>query len=166
MELLYYSRVSLVAQRVKNPPVIWKTWVPSLGWKDPLEAGMAAHSSILAWSIPMDRGAWRAAVRGVAESRTWLSPAHYIPPRPYLPFERALALGGRNVGRVPLHPTRHIFQTSNSAFTSFISVLNKTITYADKPWGFCTSSNQDSQTVLGSFNSICFTHNGRWGQIQ
>ena len=44
--------------------------VQSLGGKDPLEDGMAAHSSILAWRIPMDRGAWWAAVYGVAQSRT------------------------------------------------------------------------------------------------
>ena len=47
--------------------------VQSLGWKDPLEEGMATHSSILAWRIPMDRGAWRATVHGVAKSRTRLS---------------------------------------------------------------------------------------------
>ena len=47
---------SLVAQMVKNLPVIWKTWVRSLGWEDPLEKGMATHSRILAWRIPMDRG--------------------------------------------------------------------------------------------------------------
>ena len=45
---------------VKNPPAVQKTWVPSLGWKDPLEKGMATHSSILAWRMPMDRGSWRA----------------------------------------------------------------------------------------------------------
>jgi len=43
---------------VKNPPAMWKTWVLSLGWEDPLEEGMATHSSILVWRIPMDRGAW------------------------------------------------------------------------------------------------------------
>ena len=53
---------------VKNPPAIQKTWVPFLGWKDPLEKGMATHSSILAWRIPMDRGAWWATVHGVTES--------------------------------------------------------------------------------------------------
>ena len=36
-----------------------KTWVQSLGWEDPLKEDMAMHSSILAWRIPMDRGAWR-----------------------------------------------------------------------------------------------------------
>ena len=41
-----------VAQMVKNPPTIWETWVLSLGWEDPLEEGMATHSSILAWRIP------------------------------------------------------------------------------------------------------------------
>ena len=39
-----------------------ETWVQSLGREDPLEEGMASHSSILAWRIPMARGAWRAAV--------------------------------------------------------------------------------------------------------
>ena len=43
---------SLVAQMVKNLPVIRETWVQSLGWKDPLEEGMATHSSILAWTVP------------------------------------------------------------------------------------------------------------------
>ena len=44
--------------------------VPSLGGEGTLEEGMAAHSSILAWRIPMDRGAWRATVHGVANSQT------------------------------------------------------------------------------------------------
>jgi len=42
----------LAAQKVKNLPVILDTRVPSLGWEDPLEKGMATHSSILAWRIP------------------------------------------------------------------------------------------------------------------
>ena len=41
-----------------------------LGWEDPLEEGIATHSSILAWRIPMDRGAWQATVQGIAESDT------------------------------------------------------------------------------------------------
>ena len=45
-------------------------WVQSLGREDPLEKGMATHLSILAWRIPMDRGAWGATVRGVAKSLT------------------------------------------------------------------------------------------------
>ena len=43
---------SLVAQTVKNMPAVQETWVWSLGWEDPLEKGMATHSSILAWRIP------------------------------------------------------------------------------------------------------------------
>ena len=53
---------------VKNLPEMQETQVQSLGWEDPLEKGKATHSSILAWRIPMDRGAWRATVHGVAES--------------------------------------------------------------------------------------------------
>ena len=41
-----------MAQLVKNLPVMWKTWVWSLGWEDLLQKGMATHSSILAWRIP------------------------------------------------------------------------------------------------------------------
>ena len=45
-------RDSLVAQAVKNLPAMQETWIQSLGWEDPLEKGMATHSSILAWRIP------------------------------------------------------------------------------------------------------------------
>ena len=44
----------------------------SLGREEPLEEGMATPSSILAWRIRMNRGAWRAAVQGVTKSRTQL----------------------------------------------------------------------------------------------
>ena len=50
---------SLVAQMVKNLPAMRDTWIQILGWENPLEEGMATHSSILAWRIPMDRGAWQ-----------------------------------------------------------------------------------------------------------
>ena len=49
---------------------MWETWVQSWRWEDPLEEGMATYSSILAWRIPMDRGAWQATVHGVAELDT------------------------------------------------------------------------------------------------
>ena len=55
---------------VKHLPTMWETWVQSLGWEDPLEEGMATHSSILAWRIPTDRGAWQATVREIPESDT------------------------------------------------------------------------------------------------
>ena len=46
------ERASLVAQMVRNLPALQETWIQSLGWADPLEKGMATHSSILAWRIP------------------------------------------------------------------------------------------------------------------
>ena len=42
----------------RNPPAMQETGVQSLGWEDPLEKEMATHSSVLAWRIPIDRGAW------------------------------------------------------------------------------------------------------------
>ena len=56
----------LVAQMVKNLPERQETWVRSLSWEDPLEKGMAAHSSILAQSS-LERGAWWATGHGVTK---------------------------------------------------------------------------------------------------
>ena len=54
----------------KNPPAMWETWIPSLGWEDPLEKGMATHSIILAWRIPWTEEPGRATVQDVAELDT------------------------------------------------------------------------------------------------
>ena len=51
---------------VEKLPAMQETQVRSLGWEVPLEEGMATHSSILAWRIPMDREAWWATVHGIA----------------------------------------------------------------------------------------------------
>ena len=67
------SWASLVAQRVKNPPTMQEAWVPSQGWEDPLEEGMAIHSSILAWRIPVDRATWQGTVHRVAKHPTQMS---------------------------------------------------------------------------------------------
>ena len=72
---------SLVAQMVKNLPAMWETWVQSMGWEDPLEEGVATHSSILGegngnplqyscLENTMDGGAWWAIVHGVSKSWT------------------------------------------------------------------------------------------------
>ena len=53
---------------VKNLPAMWETRIRSLGQEDPLEKGMATHSSVLAWRTPMHSGAWQAAVFGAAKS--------------------------------------------------------------------------------------------------
>ena len=58
---------------VKNPCAVQERQVQSLGWKDAVEKEVATHSRILAWRIPMDRGAWWATVHGVAERKTRLS---------------------------------------------------------------------------------------------
>ena len=66
--VLYYTCwASLVAQVVKNLPAMWETWVQSLGWEDPLEEGMATHSSVLAGE------SLRATAHSITNSRTRLS---------------------------------------------------------------------------------------------
>ena len=57
----------------KELSAVQETRVQSLGREDPLKEGMATHSSILPWRIPMNRGAWRATVHGVTKSQTRLS---------------------------------------------------------------------------------------------
>jgi len=65
-----------VAQMVKNLPTMQKTWVPSLGREDPLEKGMAIHSSILAWRIPRTKEPGRLQ-SVVSQSQTGLSDHHH-----------------------------------------------------------------------------------------
>ena len=55
---------------VKKPPAMQETWVRFLGWEDPLEEGMATHSSILAWEIPWTEDPGRAQSMGVTNSQT------------------------------------------------------------------------------------------------
>ena len=54
----------------KNLPAVREAWVQSLGWEDPLKEGIGMHSRILAWRIPMDRGAWWATIHGGRRSLT------------------------------------------------------------------------------------------------
>ena len=68
---------SLVAHTVKNLPTMRKTWVWPLGWEEPLEEGMATHSSIPAWRIPWTEEPGRLQSMGVTRSWTWLS-AHWL----------------------------------------------------------------------------------------
>ena len=66
----YNLGASLMAQRLKRLPAMRKMWVRFLGWEDPLDEGMAIHSNILAWRIPMHSDAWKAAVHGVTKNGT------------------------------------------------------------------------------------------------
>ena len=68
-----YPWASLVVQMVKNLPAMLETLVQFLGGEDLLEKGMAAHTSILAWRIPVDRAAWWATVHGVTKIQTQLN---------------------------------------------------------------------------------------------
>ena len=58
---------------VKNQPAMRETWVQFLGREDPLEEGLATHSSIHAWRIPWTKDSWWVAVRGIAKNQTQLS---------------------------------------------------------------------------------------------
>ena len=71
--LLQYPLASLVAQTVKTWPAMWEIWVQSLDWEDPLEEDMVIHSNILAWRIPIDRGACWPTVNEVSKSQTQVS---------------------------------------------------------------------------------------------
>ena len=71
-------RASLVTYLGKNLPAVQETRVLSLGQEHPLEKGMAVHSSVLAWRIPVDGGAWRPTVHGITMSQTLLSDRHFL----------------------------------------------------------------------------------------
>ena len=65
-----------MTQTVKNLHAMQETWVQSLGWEDPLEEGMATHSSTLAWEIPWIEEPGR--LLGVAKNRTQLTDSHFL----------------------------------------------------------------------------------------
>ena len=90
---LQYSWASLVAQMVKNLPAVQRPRFNPWVWEDPLEEGMETHSSILAWRIPMDRGAWRAIVHEVTKSQTRLS-SHRVDSNgdSYIPYTEIILL--------------------------------------------------------------------------
>ena len=69
-EMYMLSAASLVAEMVNDLPALQETWVPSLGWEDSLEKGMATHSRILAWRIPWTEEPGGLQSQGVAESDT------------------------------------------------------------------------------------------------
>ena len=56
-----------MAQRLKRLPAMWETWVRSLGWEDPLDEGNGNPLQYSCLENPMNRGAWRATVHGVAK---------------------------------------------------------------------------------------------------
>ena len=67
-----------MAQWVKNLPAMQEVWVRVLNWEDPLEEGMATHTSIPAWRIPWTRGAWQTTVHRVAKNQTQVSMHAYL----------------------------------------------------------------------------------------
>ena len=73
-----------VAQMVKNPPVMQKTWVWSLGGEDPVEKGMATYSSILAWRIPWTEEPGKLQFMGSTKSQTRLRDSHFHFQRDYM----------------------------------------------------------------------------------
>ena len=100
-------RASLVAQTVKNPPAMQETWVQSLHWKDFLEEGMTTYSSILAWRISVDKGAWPATVNEVTKSWIRLSDSAQhtceIVPLPYIQSHQEIVSAINTLKKKTMH---------------------------------------------------------------
>ena len=94
-----------MAQPVKNLPAVQETLVQTPDWKDPLEKGMATHSSILSMENPMDRGAWRATVHGVAKCWTQLSNYQF---HFHMRHIIALLSSGYQTTEVPFYPSLNV----------------------------------------------------------
>ena len=90
----YYA--SLVAQLVKSLPVMQETWVRSLGWEDPLEKEMAAHSSILAWRIPWTEEPGGLQSMGSQESDTTQRLHHHHQDSPLKVTKKTWAISSRS----------------------------------------------------------------------
>ena len=106
----------------KNLPAMQEPWelqIWSPGREDPLEKGTATHSSILAWRMPMDRGAWRATVHGVVKSRTWLSDFHFTMPT----FQQEFSLSWGYKNWLLTHEKRQFSLESPPVLTASQSTL-------------------------------------------
>ena len=66
-----------MAQLVMNPPTMWETWVRSLGWEDPVERGMATHSTIRVWRSPQTEEPGRLQCMGLQGVRRGPSDFHF-----------------------------------------------------------------------------------------
>ena len=121
-----FSWSSLVAQMVKNLPAVQKASVGRLGWEDSLEEGMATHSSILAWRIPMDRGAWRATVHGVTKSQTRLSDFHWLTDSTTSARLKTLHISGQaSRGFFSFYGAHFSFNPNASSFLIFLKITRK-----------------------------------------
>ena len=80
-------------------PAMWETWVRSLGWEDLLEEGMATHSSILAWRIPMDRGTWSMGSQRVRHDWVTKHRTQHTVSYPLIYFYCLVLLPGKSHGR-------------------------------------------------------------------
>ena len=158
--LIWFPGVS-----VGKESTMLETWVRSLGWEDPLEEGLATHSSILAWRSPLERRAWRAAVMGLQRvghdwatkhSTTWTFPDGSVVKNPLLmqetqvwsldqedPLEKEMATHSRiHAWRIPRteEPWRLQFMGWQSIRDHWAqthrSMINK-ITTTKKAWQVC-----------------------------
>ena len=77
---------------VKDPPAMRETWVQSLGWEDPLGEGMATHSSMLAWRIPVDRRTWWVAELDMTERLSTAASKDHDPTKLYVILEKKFIL--------------------------------------------------------------------------
>ena len=109
---------SLVAQMVKNLPAMWKTWVWSLGQEDPLEKGMATHSSFLPWEIHGPRNLAGYSPCGRKESDVTERLTHFFHLVPLL------QLADASVSHIH-HPFQHVYtETSSPPLCNFCLVAS------------------------------------------
>ena len=118
------SRVLEWVERTHLPmQKAWGMQIWSLDWEDPLEEGMATHSSILTWRIPMDRGAWWAMIQRIAKSWKWLKwlSTHMLLSR-YFREKLKQGIWGNLSTEGPVGPAGLHVYASYSVFICFSSV--------------------------------------------
>ena len=130
---------------------MWETQVQPLVWEDPWEEGLATHSSILAWRIPVGRGAWRAIVHGVTKSQTdWAT-------RPSTAQEPVLVSWSCHTKdhRLDGLPNKHRFFYSSVGRQSKIMVLEGLYLYKINVSHFLMHFKLEDNTTFASNTSSC-----------
>ena len=119
-----------------------ETCVQSLGWEDALEENMATHSNILAWRIPMDRGAWWASSRVCRVSHNWSDLAHKKNPLYLLP------------------------QREYTAASRWRPTQNVSLSFLKRPRTTLKNGNGKSLHFVLQFTSLQYTKHSPWHHLQ
>ena len=147
---IYSARVD---QTGKNRPAMWETWVQPLGWEDPLEEGMVAHSSILAWRIPMEKEpGWLQSMGSQRVGHDWATKHSTT----HGDYSRLVNARGWGEGRIASDCLMHFnFPRAPWHSTCLLSIANSRSSFHTQPRGHLLHEGFPDLSRLSSLSPLC-----------